>query len=196
MTQHRAGMSVIAVPGLGECVVRVHSRARRVSIRVLRDGSVRATRPRSVSLRSVAQLLEHHRARIQKARTEIGKSSRTSRIEPASVAYQKYKQQALKLVEGRLRHFDQHYRLTYLRVSVRNQTSRWGSCSLRRTLNFNYRIVFLPAHVVDYIVVHELCHLAEMNHSKRFWALVSETIPDHAACRKELRAWGNTLLLD
>ncbi|NBS67881.1 M48 family peptidase [bacterium] len=67
--------------------------------------------------------------------------------------------------------------------------TRWGSCSKRGNLNFNYRILFLPPHLADYLIVHELCHLKEFNHSPRFWALVAQGCPNYHACKKELRAW-------
>jgi len=72
-------------------------------------------------------------------------------------------------------------------VKIRDQSSRWGSCSWKGNLNFSYKLVLLPEHLADYVVVHELCHLREMNHSPRFWALVSQTVPDYRAKRRELK---------
>ena len=87
----------------------------------------------------------------------------------------------------RLEHFNRHYQVPLRKVFIKNHKSRWGSCSERGNLNFNYKLIFLPPQVVDYIIAHELCHLKEFNHSPKFWALVEQTIPNHRAIRAELR---------
>lgn len=101
--------------------------------------------------------------------------------------YLRYKERARALAHHRLRHFNQHYGLAWKRISIRNQKTMWGSCSAEGNLNFNYKIALLPPELADYVIVHELCHLKEMNHSKAFWDLVAETIPDHRIRRKALK---------
>ena len=98
----------------------------------------------------------------------------------------KYRSVALKLAETRLIHFNQLYGFTWKSVSIRNQQTRWGSCSSAGRLNFSYKIALLPPHLADYIIVHELCHLGEMNHSKKFWALVARVLPEYRQLRHEL----------
>lgn len=100
--------------------------------------------------------------------------------------YVQHKEAARALVHEKLQFFNQHYKLVWGSVAVRNQKSRWGSCSKAGNLNFNYRIALLPPHLQDYIIVHELCHLQEFNHSSKFWRLVGETIPNPVLCKKEL----------
>jgi predicted metal-dependent hydrolase len=98
-----------------------------------------------------------------------------------------HRETARELTLARLHHFNQHYGLTWNRVAIRNQRHRWGSCTSLRNLNFNYKLILLPSHLQDYIIVHELCHLAELNHGERFWALVAEQIPDYQIRVMELR---------
>lgn len=98
-----------------------------------------------------------------------------------------YKSKAEEVIHDRLQYFNEYYKLKYNRVTMRNQKSRWGSCSIRKNLNFNWKLVMAPIEVLDYVVVHEMCHLKEMNHSVRFWKLVSEKMPDYKMYRKWLR---------
>lgn len=103
--------------------------------------------------------------------------------------YQANKEAARELVLRKLVQHNAHYHLVWGRVAIRNTRSRWGSCSKKGNLNFNYRIVLLPEHLQDYLVVHELCHLRHFNHSKHFWSLVAEAVPKYAQCRAELARW-------
>lgn len=76
------------------------------------------------------------------------------------------------------------------KVTIRSQKTRWGSASIRGNLSFNFRLMRYRKEVIDYVIVHELCHLKEMNHSKKFWALVEKYCPDHKTLRKELKGKG------
>ncbi len=100
--------------------------------------------------------------------------------------YAEHKEHARILVHERLTHWNQLYNFTYKRVAIRNQRSRWGSCSTKQNLNFNYRLVFLPIELVDYVIVHELCHLKHFNHSETFWSEVEKQIPDYRVHKKKL----------
>ncbi len=82
----------------------------------------------------------------------------------------------------------------YHRITIRNQTSRWGSCSGKKNLNFNCLLMLCPGEVTDYVILHELCHLKELNHSKRFWALVEGCCPNYRAHRRWLRTEGQKII--
>lgn len=97
------------------------------------------------------------------------------------------KAQALRAFTQRLKELNLAYGFEYKRVSIRDQSTRWGSCSKTGTLSFNFRLYTLRPKVQDYVLVHELCHLKEMNHSPRFWALVARTLPDYLTLRRELK---------
>lgn len=101
--------------------------------------------------------------------------------------YPKYKLQAYEFAETKLEQYNRIYNFQYNRICIRDQKTRWGSCSIQGNLNFNFKIIFLHPKLADYIVVHELCHLKEMNHSKSFWDLVAETVPDHKELRRKLK---------
>ncbi len=104
-----------------------------------------------------------------------------------SVHYRKYREQARAFIRETLERVNQQYGFTYKRVSIRNQATRWGSCSAHGNLNFSYKLLFLPLAHAEYVVAHELCHLAELNHSSKFWKLVERTIPDYRAIRRKLK---------
>lgn len=90
-----------------------------------------------------------------------------------------YRQQAGEIISRRVKYFEDGIARVPGRIVIKSQKRRWGSCSARGNLNFNWRIVMAPERVLDYVVVHELCHLREMNHSPRFWHLVAQVIPDY-----------------
>lgn len=101
--------------------------------------------------------------------------------------YFEHKEAARKLAHERVEYFNTFYKFRVGRISIKNTKTRWGSCSRKGNLNFNYKIALLPPKHADYIVVHELCHLGQFNHSKKFWALVEKTIPDYLHIHNELK---------
>jgi len=174
--------------------LREHPRAKRINITVRRDGSVWVTKPRHVSMQAVNAFIvkcEHWIERMQEKSSELPK---TSKVESSKRQYERYKLAARQDVLRRVARMNARYKFDVSNVIIRNQKARWGSCSHKAVLSFNYRILFLPDHLADYIIAHELCHLREMNHSQRFWKLVSLSIPDHKDRRKELRKCERGLL--
>lgn len=112
-------------------------------------------------------------------------SAKSRKATPQEI--KEYKKAALELALSRLAYFNTFYNFTYRDVRIKDQKTRWGSCSTKGNLNFTYKIALLPPHLADYIIVHELCHTAQMNHSAKFWSTVAKTIPDYAERRKQLR---------
>ncbi len=99
-----------------------------------------------------------------------------------------YKNLAINFTDNRIKHFNSFYNFEISKVRIKNQKSRWGSCSSKKNLNFNYKVIFLRPELADYLIVHELCHLGELNHSKKFWALVQKIIPNYKKISRELRS--------
>lgn len=119
---------------------------------------------------------------------EYFKNNRKVSIPPASRKdYLKYKKLAQEIITEKLKRFNAFYNFSFKKISIRNQKTRWGSCSKNGNLNFSYRVIFLSEKLCDYIVVHELCHLGEFNHSKNFWNLVAKIVPDYKEIRRKIR---------
>lgn len=93
--------------------------------------------------------------------------------------YHLHKAKAREVISSKVLYWNQFYGYDYGKISIKNQKTRWGSCSHQLNLNFNYKLIFLPSDMLNYVIVHELCHLKELNHSAAFWNLVSKTIPNY-----------------
>jgi len=156
-----------------------------VRISVHCGGAVSVTQPYGVPLNRIEEFI------AQKAAWIIGKIETLKHVAgPRRISVREYREkkfQAFALVQSRLAYFNTFYGLTIGRIAIRNQKTRWGSCSKKGSLNFNVRIIGLPPELSDYIIVHELCHLAELNHSRNFWALVAQTLPNHRQLRRSLK---------
>ena len=104
------------------------------------------------------------------------------------------KAKARKVFSARAAYYAQVLGVSYNRIAIRCQKTRWGSCSSKKNLNFNCLLLYAPEEVLDYVVIHELAHLRYMNHSKDFYALVASICPDYKACQKWLREHGGELM--
>lgn len=112
------------------------------------------------------------------------------------VLERRYRNAARVRLENRVAYYHSITGGHYTSVTVRDQKTRWGSCSSRGTLSFNYRLIFAPPVILDYVVVHELCHLTHMNHSKEFWNMVASVMPDYKIYRQWLRDHGSELTIE
>lgn len=111
------------------------------------------------------------------------------------VMERRYRNAAREIFTARVAYYHQFTGGNYTSITIRDQKSRWGSCSSRGTLSFNYRLIFAPPKVLDYVVVHELCHLTHMNHSKNFWHMVEQIMPEYKIYKTWLREHGQELNL-
>ena len=104
-----------------------------------------------------------------------------------------YRREAERVIQQRVAYFERCVGVTPRKVTVKDQKRRWGTCTSRGALYFNWRLILAPSHILDYVVVHELCHLLELNHSPHFWSLVSAVLPDYRQRRTWLRQQGASL---
>ena len=107
---------------------------------------------------------------------------------------QQLAQEALQVIPERVAYYAPLVGVSYGRITIRHQKTRWGSCSGKGNLNFNCLLMCMPMEVIDYVVVHELCHRLEMNHSKRFWEQVERILPDYKIRKKLLKELGSSLV--
>ncbi|MFA5131941.1 MAG: M48 family metallopeptidase [Candidatus Paceibacterota bacterium] len=163
------------------------TRARAIRLAVYHDGSCKLTTPRHVREDFVEKFLNEKAAWIYEKVTHFKNNPRTVLGKGTKKELNVHKEAVHTLVMERLLHFNQHYKTKWNKITIRNQSSRWGSCSKQGNLSFNYKLIDIPQALSDYIIVHELCHLKEMNHSANFWKLVEQTIPDYKNRRKLLK---------
>ena len=159
-----------------------------IRLMIRRDGSVLVTAPKRISQRFIERFIASKKEWIEKKLEEFKKLPKKE-IKDTKAEYTEHKEAARKLAHERIEYFNSVYKLKFKNISIRNQSTRWGSCSRKGNLNFNYKIALLPKDLADYIIVHELCHLKEHNHSPRFWRLVERTIPDYLKLRKALQKY-------
>ena len=171
-----------------EYTMKRSKRARRMRLAVYNGGDFTVTIPHKMGLAKAEDFI------IQKAEWVLEKMKIMSGRNPNGIftrrskkEYLKLKDEALKMAEKKVEEFNEFYNLQYNKISIRDQKTRWGSCSEKGNLNYNYKIILLPEKIADYIIVHELCHLKELNHSHRFWNLVEKTIPDYKERVRELK---------
>jgi predicted metal-dependent hydrolase len=105
-----------------------------------------------------------------------------------------YRMEAKRVIPERVHELAVREGLTYNRIFIKGQKTRWGSCSTLGNLNFNWRLMMCPPEVIDYIIIHELCHLSEMNHSQRFWNLVASRCPNYKECERWLKQNGSQIM--
>jgi len=167
------------------CTFKKVRGSRSLRITVHQDGTVVVTAPYYETYRAMERFVRNHlnwlSARL--AQTQPKRDSDPG----SSVHYRAHRTLAKKQIIERVQFWNERCGFSFKTITVRNQKTCWGSCSSKGTLSFNYQIAFLPSDLMDYVIVHELCHLKELNHSPHFWHLVMAQISDCRERRTRLK---------
>jgi len=161
-------------------LLKKSGRARRLWLAVYCDGSFVVTAPNGLTFEKIEEFI------LEKAewvfeKLKIMKKNKTEGIfkSVSEDDYRKFKDRALELAKEKVEFFNREYGFSYNKISIRNQKTRWGSCSRNGSLSYNCKIFLFSKELTDYVIVHEICHLKEFNHSKKFWRLVEKTVPNY-----------------
>lgn len=164
----------------------IHSKRKTMALQITRDGRVVVRCPMRMPDCKAREFAESHKewieANYKKVQERI--SSKPVFTEQQIKAYRK---QARKVLTEKTMQWAEKMGVDYGRIAIRQQATRWGSCSVKGNLNYNWKLILLPEELQDYVVVHELAHRTEMNHSPRFWRIVEREIPDYLSRRRQLR---------
>ena len=167
----------------------IRSDRKSVSLQVKPDGSVVVRAPRKLARYRIAQFVKNHEDWILKQQKKL-EDYRESRYVITDEERREGVQKALQIFPERTAYFAARMGVNYGRITIREQKTRWGSCSSAGNLNFNWKLVLMPPEILDYVVVHELAHRKEMNHSSEFWAIVEKELPDYRERRERLKELG------
>jgi predicted metal-dependent hydrolase len=163
--------------------IKKNKRSKNLRIKIKSKNDILVTIPYYISYKQGEIFLKEKESWILKHLSSIKENP--LKFKP----YKESKKEAKDLIIKKLNFFNAKYNFQFNKVFIRNQSTIWGSCSSNKNLNFNYKILFLKESLQDYLIVHELCHLQEMNHSKQFYSLIEKTIPNYKSLQKELKKY-------
>lgn len=173
----------------------IRSSRKTLSLQIKPDGAIIVRAPLRLPQREIDRFLEEKSGWIEKHLAMVESSNAAGEESPLDADdIRELAQEALADIPERVRKFAQIMGVTYGRITIRNQTTRWGSCSTSGNLNFNCLLMLAPEEIRDYVVVHELSHRRHMDHSAAFWAEVGAVLPDYKRRVKWLKDNGGTLL--
>ncbi len=177
----------------------VYSQRRTLGLEVQPDGAVVARVPRRTADKALMAFVGERRQWIvekwflMEKRRQARESRPPADYEENPALEKKYRELARRRITERAGYYGAQMGVSYERISIRAAKTRWGSCSGRGNLNFHWKLVLMPPEVLDYVVVHELAHRKEMNHSPRFWKEVEKVLPDYRQRREWLKKYGREL---
>lgn len=182
----------------GQKIRVVRSRRRTVSIQIDENLQITVRAPLRMSERAIGEFLEERSDWIEKNLQKMRERQEEMKVLPEEMLtveeIRALAEEAADYIPGRVSFYARMIGVRYGRITIRNQRSRWGSCSSRGNLNFNCLLMLTPPEIIDYVVVHELCHRLEMNHSPAFWAEVERVLPDYKKYRKWLKKEGEKIM--
>ena len=165
----------------------IRSSRRSMGLQVKADGTVCARVPMQVMDYAVQEFIEGHADWIfKKRKLVLSRDNRPDIVYLPEVTEESDRERIQTFIEEKVSYYASVMGVSYGRITMRNQKTRWGSCSSEGNLNFNCRLLFVPDRIVDYVVIHELAHRKFMNHSKAFWKEVEKYMPDYKEQRKML----------
>ena len=162
----------------------IWAKRRSMSLKVDLDGKITVRAPYRTSVQTADWFVEGHRDWIE-VRLKAGARIMAERPSYTDKERAEGRKRAAEVIETRCRYYAPVMGVSYGTVTIREQKTRWGSCSMKGNLNFNWKLVLMPSEILDYVVVHELAHRIQMNHSAAFWAEVEKILPDY----KERKQW-------
>lgn len=177
----------------------IRSKRKTLAIEIRPDMRVVVRAPEKIPQKEIIKFVEEkqnwikkHIAQMYFKAEEIKKQKKELALTNADI--EKLCQKALSVIPDKVKYYAEIMEVTYGKITIRNQKTRWGSCSSKGNLNFNCLLMLMPDKVLDYVVVHELCHLKQMNHSKKFWMEVEKYMPDYKSYKKWLNENGGALI--
>ena len=177
----------------------IRSKRKTLAIEIRPDMRVVVRAPEKIPQNEIIKFVEEKQNCIKKHLVQMyfkAEENKKQKKEPAltNADIEKLCQKALSVIPDKVKYYAEIMGVTYGRITIRNQKTRWGSCSSKGNLNFNCLLMLMPDKVLDYVVVHELCHLKQMNHSKKFWKEVERYMPDYPNYKKWLNENGGALI--
>ena len=169
----------------------IKSDRKTIAIQITPDGQVVVRCPKRMRIEEARRFVESKADWIEK---HLENRQPQNVVKYTYREIEQLREQARKLIAERVKHFAPIVGVTYGQIAIRTQHTRWGSCSSKGNLNFNCLLALVPPEVLDYVVVHELCHRKELNHSARFWNEVERILPDYKTRRSWLKERGSGLI--